>query len=246
MNRVLELNNRISVKVFIPEKQVKNEVFIICHGFGSSKDSRSSEIIARKLNENNFIAVSFDFPGHGESIEPIEKLTVNNCISYINEVVEYIKKEFENKEISIVATSFGAYVTINKLIKEDVNEFKNIVLRCPAIDMKNILVNVLIKDDIERFKKEGKIKAGFEKKQELTYSFYEDLCANDIIKTYNKKLKMIILQGTEDDVAPIKDTYEFMKKDSENIKLIPLEGVKHKMTNEELKMLMEIAIKEIE
>ena len=37
-----------------------------------------------------------------------------------------------------------------------------------------------------------------------------------------------------------------MKKDSENIKLIPLEGVKHKMTNEELKMLMEIAIKEIE
>ena len=36
-----------------------------------------------------------------------------------------------------------------------------------------------------------------------------------------------------------------MQKDSENIKLIPLEGVKHKMTNEEVEMVMDIVMKEI-
>ena len=245
MNKCIELNNKIKVKMFIPDEEPKTEMFIIAHGFGSAKDGRSTEIIARKLNENNFIAVSFDFPGHGESIEPIQKLTVDNCISYINDVYDYVKKEFPRHEVSILSTSFGAYITINKLIKEETNQFKNIVLRCPAIDMKNILINVLIKGDIEKFQKEGKIKAGFEGKQELTYSFYEDLCKHDILSTYNKKEKILILQGVEDDVAPIQDTYQFIKKDSENIKLIPLEGVKHKMTDEELEMLVDIILKEI-
>lgn len=245
MNKVFDLNNRIKVKMFMPEGEAKKEIFIIAHGFGSSKEGRSTEIIAKKLNDNNFIAVSFDFPGHGEAIEPIEKLTVDNCISYIREVCQYLKKEFENHEISILATSFGAYVTINKLINEERNEFKNIVLRCPAIDMKNILIKVLINGDLEQFQKEGKIQAGFEKQKQLSYSFYEDLCKNDILKLYNKNEKILILQGTEDAVAPIKDTYEFVEKDKENIKLIPLEGVKHKMTNEEVGIVMDIVMREI-
>lgn len=245
MNNSLEINNKIKIKLFIPEENAKKEVFIICHGFGSSKDSQSTEVISRKLNENNFVAVAFDFPGHGEAIETIEKLTVDNCISYINDVYEYVKNKFENHKISIIATSFGAYITINKLIKENKNEFKNIVLRCPAIDMKNILINVLIKGDIERFQKDGKIKAGLEGKKELAYSFYEDLCEHDILKLYSKKEKILILQGIEDDVAPIQDTYDFVKMDSENIKLILLDGVKHKMTNEELEMIMDIVFKEI-
>ena len=245
MNKYLEINNRISVKLFMPEKETKTEVFIIAHGFGSSKDGRSTEIIARKLNENNYIAVSFDFPGHGKSIEPIEKLTVENCVSYINEVLEYVKNEFKNHQISIIATSFGAFVTINKLIKEDKNEFKNIVLRCPAIDMKNILLNILAKGNAEKFNKEGNLEEGFEKKEELMKAFHKDLCENDILSRYNKKEKILILQGTDDDVAPIKDTYEFVKKDSENIKLIPLDGVKHKMSNEEVEMLMDIVLEKI-
>ena len=245
MNKICDLNNRIKVKMFMPEGEAKKEIFIIAHGFGSSKEGRSTEIIAKKINDNNFIAVSFDFPGHGEAIESIEKLTVDNCISYIREVFQYLKKEFENHEISILATSFGAYVTINKLINEERNEFKNIVLRCPAIDMKNILIKVLINGDLEQFQKEGKIQAGFEKQQQISYSFYEDLCKNDILKLYNKKEKILILQGTEDAVAPIKDTYEFVEKDKENIKLIPLEGVKHKMTNEEVEMVMDIVMREI-
>lgn len=245
MNKYLELKNKIQVKMFMPEGEAKNEIFIICHGFGSAKDGRTTEIMARKLNENNFIAVSFDFPGHGESKEPLEKLTVENCISYINEVFEYIKNEFKNCEISILATSFGAYVTINKLVQEDKNEFKNIVLRCPAIDMKNILINTLIKGNIDTFKAEGKIQGGFDGNKELEYSFYEDLCEHDILKTYNKKEKMLIIQGTEDDVAPIKDTYEFIKKDNENIKLISLEGVKHSMTNKEVEMVVDIMFKEL-
>ena len=246
MIKYLELCNKIKVKLSIPEGKTRTEVYIICHGFGSAKDGRSTEIMAHKLNENGFIAISFDFPGHGDSIEPIEKLTVENCISYINEVFEYVKNEFKNHEISILSTSFGAYVTINKLIKDKKNEFKNIVLRCPAIDMKNILINVLIKGNAERFKQEGKIKAGFEGQKELTYSFYEDLCEHDILKTYNKKERILILQGLEDDIAPIQDTYEFVKMDSENIRLIPLEGVKHKMTNEELEMLMSVIFKELD
>ena len=33
---------------------------------------------------------------------------------------------------------------------------------------------------------------------------------NKILDKFNKKRKMLIVQGTEDDVAPISDTYEFI------------------------------------
>ena len=66
----------------------------------------------------------------------------------------------------------------------------------------------------------------------MIYSdYYKDLLNNDIINLYNKKRKILIIQGDKDNVAPIRDTIEFMEKNKPYINLKILEGADHRMKN---------------
>ena len=154
-------NCNIKAKLFFSKENNKyNSFYIFCHGFCSGKNSNSVKIIANKLLEYGISSISFDFPGHFESEQGPDKLNVEVCISYINEIVNFVKKEYgENIKISFFAISFGAYVLLNKLIGDN-NAYDNIVLRSPAFNMNEILVNSLLKEPFEQYKKERKSQSG--------------------------------------------------------------------------------------
>lgn len=238
-------NCNIKAKMFCNEDNDNvKEIFIFCHGFCSGKGSNSVKIVANRLLKYGINSISFDFPGHGDSMQTTDKLTVDVCVSYINIVIEYLKNNYNNIKISFYAISFGAYILLNKLIG-DKSEYNNIVLRSPAFDMKNILINSLLKESFEEYKKNGKAKTGHGGKIEVPYSFYDNLVNNDIYQKYNKKRKILIIQGALDDTAPIEDTYRFIENRPE-IKLIEIENMKHHMKIEELEMITEIMLKELE
>lgn len=210
--------------------------FIFCHGFCSKKESNSIEIVAKELLKNGITSISFDFPGHGESEQNISKLTIDVCISYINSVISYVKREFgPDVNISFYAISFGAYILLNKLIN-DKDDYSNIILRSPAINMKEILLKSLLKDSFSSYKQTGKARAGHNGEKEIPYSFLEDIEKNDLYKNYKEKRKMIIIQGTLDDTALIKDTYKFIMNKPE-IQLIEIKGLNHHMEPKEIKSI---------
>lgn len=222
-----------------------NKIFIFCHGFCSGKGSNSVKVVANMLLECGIPSISFDFPGHINSIQGTDKLEVDVCISYINSVVEYVKKEYGNSiKISFYAISFGAYILLNKLIGDN-SYYDNIVLRSPAFNMKNILVKSLLKDSFEQYKREGKAKAGHGGKIEIPYSFYEDLVRHNLYDNYKEKRKILIIQGSLDDTAPIKDTYKFIKNRPE-IELIEMKNIKHHMEPNEISLSTEKMIKRLE
>jgi len=210
--------------------------FVFCHGFCSKKESKSVEIVANKLLKYGVTSISFDFPGHGESEQTISKLTVDVCISYINSTISYIKEKFgSDVNISFYAISFGAYILLNKLIN-DKNKYANIVLRSPAINMKEILLRSLLKDSFSSYKQIGKARAGHNGEKEVSYSFFEDIKKNDLYKNYKENREMLVIQGTLDDTALIKDTYKFII-DKPEIKLLEMEGINHHMEPEEINMI---------
>lgn len=87
-------NCNIKAKLFFEDSNNKsNSFFIFCHGFCSGKGSDSVRIVANKLLESGISSVSFDFPGHIDSVQGADKLNVDVCISYINSVVEYVKEK---------------------------------------------------------------------------------------------------------------------------------------------------------
>ena len=239
-----EENCNIKAKIYYKENKINQKIFIFCHGFCSGKESKSVSIVANKLLEKGISSIAFDFPGHGDSVQSAEKLTTKICISYINSVIEYIRKEYGEKvKISFFAISFGAYILLNKLIGDN-SKYENIILRSPAFNMKDILVNSLLKEPFEQYKNNGKAKAGHGGKIEVPYTFYEDLEANNLYKNYKEKRKILIIQGKLDDTAPIEDTYRFIKNKPE-IELIEMENMKHHMSPEEIETISNIIINKL-
>ena len=211
-----EENCNIKAKIYYKENKINQKIFIFCHGFCSGKESKSVSIVANKLLEKGISSIAFDFPGHGDSVQSAEKLTTKICISYINSVIEYIRKEYGEKvKISFFAISFGAYILLNKLI-----------------------------GDNSKYENNGKAKAGHGGKIEVPYTFYEDLEANNLYKNYKEKRKILIIQGKLDDTAPIEDTYRFIKNKPE-IELIEMENMKHHMSPEEIETISNIIINKL-
>ncbi len=235
----------IKGKIFYDDgKKMNNQIFIFCHGFCSGKSSNSIKIVAEKLLQYGIESISFDFPGHIDSVQGTDKLTVDVCISYINNVIDYIKNKYSsNIRISFFAISFGAYILLNKLIG-DKSDYENIILRSPAFNMKDIFINSLLKEPFTQYRNDKKAKSGHNGKIEVPYSFYEDLVKNDLYNTYHEKRKILIIQGSLDDTAPIKDTYKFIK-DRPEIELMEIKNMKHHMKPDEIEIIGEKMIKKL-
>lgn len=249
MERNFDIYNKkekcnIKSKIFYKDENNNKNFYVFCHGFCSGKGSSSVRVVANMLLEYGITSVSFDFPGHIDSVQGADKLRVEVCISYIESVIEYIKENYgEDVKISFYAISFGAYILLNKLIKDNA-DYENIILRSPAFDMKNILIKSLLKQPFEEYKLNKVAKAGHGGKIEVPYSFYEDLEKYNLFNNYKEHRKILILQGKLDDTAPIEDTYKFIENRHE-IELIEFENMKHHMEEEEIKECTEKMIEKL-
>ena len=220
-------NYNIFCDLYLPDNKNIKKVIIACHGFGG--DKKSSAIIALAKSLTNFYigVVAFDFPGHGISKADGYYYTVENCISDIDDVEQYIKNSFKNIEVGFFATSFGAYVTLLKINKSN-DIYNSVVLRCPAIDMRKVFENNILKMPINEFLENGKCTLGFERKIIITKEYYDGLVKNDIFKIYNKNNKILIIHGTEDITAPINDSIKFQNMFENNVKLYEIKGADHR------------------
>lgn len=226
----LKSTNRynISAKSYLPQESPK-EIIIAVHGFAGDKESSAISLLAKEMTKEGFGVVCFDFPGHGESEVEADKLTIDNCINDIETVEEYIKEKYgKQMKIDLFATSFGAYITLLKIFKYN-TKYNKIVLRAPAIKMDKIFKETLLRETFEEFQKRGITKLGFDRIMNIPFSFYEELKQNQILKIYKNSQKILIIQGTEDDVAPIKDTKELIDLDKTNFELFEIQGADHRM-----------------
>lgn len=220
---------KINAKIYIPEGKME-EIIIACHGFAGDKESSAIYALSQEVVKNNIGVICFDFPGHGKSEVNADKLTINNCIQDINEIEKFIIDTYGDIPINIFATSFGAYITLINIARNN-KKYKNIILRSPAIRMEEIFKNTLLRQSIYEYKKNEYTKLGFEREMLVPYTFLEELENNNIFKIYeNKEIPNIyIIQGDKDDIAPIEDTKEFISQHSKNIKLFIISGADHRM-----------------
>lgn len=231
----------IEINEYIPEKMKK--VIIAVHGFGGDKNSTVIVALANELNKYNIGLVCFDFPGHGQSEVDGNYFTVENSINDLNEVEKYVKEKYK-LPIGIFATSYGAYITLLNIGKNK-KEYSDVILRCPAIDMFNIFRKNILNISEDDFKQKGYCELGYERKINIIYKYFEELEKNnvkEIIKEVN--IPIVIIHGTEDDMAPIEDSIEFERKFKENVILEKVYGADHRFKKEgELEKIIEISKK---
>ena len=162
MNTKINIKNKITgynIPTVINIPINSKDIIIMCHGFGGDKDSPISKLIAQMFLDGGIGVVAFDFPIHGESKAEIEEFTVKNCVSDINVVRTYINDNFPQKDISLMATSFGGYIAINSFLDGNVS-YKYVILRSPAVNMKDVLKNSLLKENFSEYQRKRNSKNG--------------------------------------------------------------------------------------
>ena len=225
-----EQGNNIRCKLYCGEKGAHDRAVIFCTGFAGHKDNSAANKFAEKLlSKKDAMVVVFNWPSHGDDVK--KKLALDDCDTYLRLVVQEVKARYGANELYAYATSFGGYLVL-KYISEHENPFRKIVLRCPAVDMYDVLTRSIMKnDEFDRIEKGKDVLVGFDRKIVVTKSLLEALKANDIReRDYLEYAEdILILHGTADEVVPFDDGKTFAENNV--IEFIPVEGADHRFQN---------------
>lgn len=235
-------NQNIRCKLYYSKQHPIEKVVLFGHGFAGHKDNGAAQKFAdRVLSKYKGIAVLiFNLPCHGDDVK--KKMVLQDCMTYIEIVIEYIHSELHTESIYSYATSFGGYLVL-KYIAEHQNPFVKIVLRCPAVNMADVLTGTIMKnDELEMILKDKNVQVGFDRKIEVNPQFLTDLQESDIQKNDYLKFaeNILILHGTKDEVVPLEAGKAFA--DNNLIEFIPVENADHRFQNP---ACMELATKKV-
>lgn len=112
--------------------------------------------------------------------------------------------------------------------------------------MDEIFKNSIIREDIELFKQRGYTILGYEKELVVSYKYYQELIDNKLFEIYNKNEELLIIQGTEDNMAPINDSIRFIQNKNSKGEIEKIVGADHRMKKDgELETAINIAVKYI-
>lgn len=205
----------------------ETKVVIIAHGFGSSMQSPTAQMIFSQLPEVGIGTIAFDFPAHGASKVDGDYLSVDNCIKDLEEVENYAREKCPNAEIYYFGSSFGAYITLLYLSKHT-QKTGRAFLRSAAVNMHVIFENPT---EAESFAmaQQGHLIINYGTPLKLTSKFVEDLKEHDLFELYRPGLsRVVMIHGDQDETIDYKEAQRFSKEF--NIELVTVEGGDHRLS----------------
>lgn len=231
MEKYFEINEQdqtIRCKLYCDGQHAIEKVVLYGHGFAGHKDNGTAqEFAARVLSEHSGIAVlTFNLPCHGDDIK--KRIVLEDCLTYLDIVVTYIRAQLRTASIYSYATSFGGYLVL-KYISEYGNPFVKIALRCPAVPMADVLTGTIMKrDELAMILKGQNVQVGFDRKIEVNRQFLSELEESDIQKRDYRGFAedILILHGTEDEIVPFESGQRFAENNQ--IAFIPVKNADHR------------------
>ncbi len=234
MERYYEINEtgfNIRCKLYARDPRDIDNLVIFCHGFGGHKDNAAAARFADRLLTKHKRAglITFDLPCHGSDVR--KKLILSDCLDYLDLVVCHARDSFRPEALYACATSFGGYLTLNYLASRG-NPFRRIALRCPAVDMHQILTGtIMAAGDRDLLRRGREVSVGFDRKVPVSSLFLDQLREADIRKEdfLDFAEDILILHGTDDEVVPFESARKF--SDDQLIEFLPIQGADHRFRN---------------
>lgn len=223
----------IRCKLYGDEASSKAEnVIVFCHGFAGHKDNGTAEALAAEVmsRHKNTAVLVFNMPCHGDDTSEI--ILLENCICYLEAVIDYAQSRLHAKNLYAFGISFGGYLLL-KYIKEKSNPFEKVFLRCPAVNMHEVLTKtIMTADELETAENGQTVPVGFDRKTNVSLRFLKELKNSDIRTADFSQYKddICIMHGTDDEIVPYEAARSFTQKNS--VRLITANGADHRFQNE--------------
>lgn len=218
----------IRCKLYTGDREETRTLILFGHGFGGHKDNKAAERFARRIFAKNKGAalVTFDWPCHGEDARKL--LRLEDCGRYLRLVLSDIREKFPSAALYAYATSFGGYLFL-KYVSEVEMPFVKMALRCPAVNMYEILTRFIMTEENHKLLARGRpALVGFDRKLELDLVFLESLRQADITQRDFLPLAddLLILQGSADEIVPLAAVKDFAEKNVIDLEVV--EGADHR------------------
>ena len=229
--RYFEINERgynVRCKLYYRDLSNICRAVVFCHGFGGHKDNGAAEKFAqRMLSEYADIAmVAFNWPSHGDDEK--KTLCLSDCDGYLAAVLNHVRNVLGAELVYGYATSFGGYLML-KYIHEHGNPFRRVGMRCPAVNMYDVLTTaIMTADELDKVKKGKEAAVGFDRKIPVSLRFLEELRSCDVQTMDFRSMaeELLILHGTADEIVPFGAGKTFA--DGNGIAFIPVDGADHR------------------
>lgn len=245
MERYFEINengHNIRCKLCCREPQSIRQLVIFVHGFAGHKDNAAAAKFAQRMitKYKGAALITFDLPCHGDDVK--KRLRLTDCLEYLDLVVQYARKQFQPETLYGHATSFGGFVIL-RYIADHGSPFRRIGLRCPAVNMFDVLTGaIMTEEEQEKLRRGRDVSVGFDRKIPVNAAFLQELQDKDIRKLdfLDYAEDILILHGTADTVVPFAAGETFCA--DQLIEFIPVPDADHRFRDPRK---MDLAIKAI-
>jgi len=220
-----------------------DKVVVLCHGFGSSKNSKTYLQIEGLLNSQGIAVFRFDFFGHGDSDGDFADITLTKAVDGALSALDYVKSQ-GFKTVGLFGSSFGG---ITSLIVASKNPgIRCLCLKSPVSDYLGVIILNIGEHKLDDWKINGSIE--YRDGLMLNYSFYQDAQKYDSDEFAPKiNVPTLFVHGNVDDIVPLEQSISTSKK----VKDAKLEIVKgadhlyHEGFDEMLKLVTDFLVKQI-
>ena len=235
--KIIEFENegeKIKGILALPDRKTE-KIVIIVHGFTATKKGPGNSFVklAKKLAENGFAALRFNFRYTDENFTEFEKMTISSEVADLNLIIKKMKEEF--KKIGLVGESLGA--TISILCYS--NKIDCMVFWYPAIFLKETKVSKWLasKEALEELKLKGYVtgyKKSLGKYYKIGKDFVEEHKKLNLLPIIKKiTCPVLLIHGDKDETVNLEQSKKGIKLfGSRNKKLEIIEGMGHAFWDE--------------
>lgn len=233
------IRNRYGEKLLgVLHEAGSKEIVVLCHGFRSSKESRTILSLADALTSEKISIFRFDFSGNGESEGTFQYGNYCKEVDDLRDVILHLKKlKFDTH--AITGHSKGGNVVI--LYASMYRDIPNVINICGRFNLERGIGDRFGNDYMEQMNKHGFIDVSDKTGRFMFRVSKESLM--DRLKTdmqaacmsIDPNCRVLTVHGANDDVVPSEDALEFNKYII-NHKLHIIEGADHSYTLHRLEL----------
>ena len=199
--------NQVSCVKVIPDDPCG--IVIGIHGFSSSKEGSTYQLLCRRMPAAGLGVVCIDLPGHGTQESLKETLRIPGALDSIEAAEQYVLREYPGCRIFYFASSFGDYLT-GLYIRTRDHAGRRLFWRSAAVNMPALFHSEDPSPEeiryMEKLKEQGYFDVTMEEHRpvRITEEMYNDLLENDLFEVFDAdrfgKHQVFMAHGTEDQV----------------------------------------------
>lgn len=233
------ITNRYGEKIVgLLHEAGSNDIVVLCHGFRSSKESRTILCLSDALTSENISVFRFDFTGNGESEGTFQYGNYYKEVDDLRDVILHFKKHKRDTRGIAGHSKGGNVVILYSSIHRDVASIINMSGR---FDLRRGIADRLGSDYMEKIDRYGFIDVGVKTGRSIYRVTKESLM--DRLKidmksscmSIDPKCRVLTIHGSDDDIVPSEDALEFDKYIS-NHELSIIEGADHRYSLHHLEL----------